>query len=119
MKKTVKSRADLNKTALKTGATITSKGGARFNSGAKKSKVIKKPSVKKKIVKPDQSTLIAEAVDKNTSELRYVIEELRQQISQIRLESPGPVLAWDFDFIRNQDGSIKTLQARVPTSSIN
>ena len=119
MKKTVKSRADLNKTALKTGATITSKGGARFNSGAKKSKVIKKAIPKKKEVKPEQSLLIAQAVEKQTSELRMLLEGLKEQMAAIKIDHPEPITAWDFDLIRNKDGSVKTIQARVPARVLN
>ena len=115
MKKVVKSIAALNSQALSEGATVTNKSGQKFNAGGKKSKVVKKavPKKKQEASKPEQAAIIAEAVEKQTSELKTVLESLKEQMAAIKLDHPEPITAWDFEFIRNSHG-ITYVKARVP-----
>ena len=132
MRKTVKSRADLNAMALNDGAMVTDKSGNRFNVAGKKSKAIKKVEPEKKveppkIIKetviiekpaPDNSMVIADAVEKQTSELKSALEALKDQMTSIKLDHPEPITAWDFKVTINNDGSMD-IQARVPDMAIS
>ena len=114
MKKVIKSRAALNARALHNGATVTNKPESKKHPG-------KKTALKKKQETPklDTSTLVAEAVEKQTSELRMLLEGLKEQMATIKLQYPDPITSWDFNLVRNIDGSVKTIEARVPVRVLN
>lgn len=116
MKKVVKSRADLNAKALHNGGTVTNKSGQRFNASGKKKQIIKKAAPKKKVEapKPDTSALAVEAIERQTAELKLVLEGLKEQMAAIKLEHPEPITAWDIIPIRNKDLIIEKIELRVP-----
>ena len=131
MRKVVKSRADLNAVALRNGATITDQSGQRFNVAGTKSKAIKKAQTKKEIkhteiIKepvivasmPDNSMLIADAVERQTLEFKAALESLKEQMTMIKLDHPEPITAWDFKVTKNNDGSLD-IKARVPDIAIS
>ena len=119
MKKVIKSRALLNSKALSNGGVITDKAGKKFNASGKKSTVVKNAAPKKKAAEPNHALIITEAVEKQTSELKQVIESLKDQMNAIKLDYPEPITAWDFEFIRNSDGSLKYIQARTLDTAIS
>lgn len=118
MKKTVKSITELNRQALTDGATVTNKSGRRFNASGKKSVPAKRIAPKKKIEKPDPSAVITDAVERQTSELKAILESLVMQMAEIKSNYPGPITAWDFKIIREND-RISDIQARVPARVLN
>lgn len=107
MKKTVKSKSELNARAMQNGATVTSKSGKKFNASGSKKPVVKKIAPKKAApVQQVQDSIIADAVEKQTSELRMVLEGLKEQMAAIKLEHPEQITDWDFHVTRDGKGEM-------------
>ena len=132
IKKTVKTRSDLNSLALSSGATVTSDSGQKFNTQ-------KKRAVKKKRLEPVENNtglkpalpevkksdpgpqIIANAVESAAKANLMMMAELKQQISQIQLKSAMPITEWEFDMIRDGKGYLTTIKARAgaPSGRLN
>lgn len=109
MKKAFSSEKDINKMALKLGATVTDSKGGKFNSTrtAKPAKVLKnRPQPKSDVDKMSES--MNSAISRNNS----LIQSLMAQIGDIKLEAPERPTEWDFEIVRDDNGYIKTIKAR-------
>lgn len=139
MKKKIASKADLTDLAMKTGATVTSEGGQKFNTAKKKAakrkpepkpveepkKVLEKAAPKPKIEKPKPplnpetpdkgSILVAETMAEMSKANVMMLAELKSQIAAIQFNAAQPITDWEFDFIRDDKGYLTKLIASAKT----
>jgi len=124
VKKSVKNKADLNKMALKSGATVTEPSGSKFNAAKVKAapkkrleKAPAKPPAPAPVVQPmvDDSgaRLLAEKIESIGRANVMMLAELKQQISEIQMQSPQPILDWDFEMIRDDKGYLTNIKAHA------
>ena len=116
VKKSVKSRKDLDRMALAKGATVTDAGGKTFNTAKKKSAVKrmrpapKTPEAPKPA--PDKgSEMLAAKVEEASAAHLKMMDELKMQIAQIQLNAPEPPTEWVFDMVRDDKGYLKQIKA--------
>ena len=122
--KSVKDTAALNALALKTGAKVTSDSGQTFNTEKKKAVPQKKlepmvpmapmpkPTVAPKPEKPDLGSVkVAETIVEVGRTNATMLEQIRDQISNIQMTSADPITRWEFEFIRDDKGYLTKLIA--------
>jgi hypothetical protein len=119
--KTVKSNADLNKMALRTGARVEDESGNQFNTEKKKAVAprrmepevpLEAPPPPPKPEKPDLGSVkVAETIVDASRTSATMLQQIKEQISKIQLTAPEPITHWEFDFIRDDKGYIVRLIA--------
>lgn len=57
--------------------------------------------------------LVAGAIEKLLQNQAAVIEELKDAINNIQLQTAQPVLDWDFQFIRDELGMVEHIKAHA------
>lgn len=119
--KTVKTKAALNALALDTGASVA-KGPKQFNAEkrrAAKPKLLEKnpdavqlrePETPSPVSEPDFK-ILADQIAESSKTNAGILEGIREQISQIQLNSTQQIIAWDFDFIRDDNGYLEHIRA--------
>ena len=131
--KTVKSKSDLNRMALAAGATVTGKGGSKFNSTKQQSKPIprleKNPDAKQipkapepKPIGPDPgSRLVVESVQAAAKANLMMLAELKEQMQRFQGQSHEPITDWEFEFVRDDKGYLIRMLAHgtAPVKVLN
>lgn len=125
MKKSVKSKADLNKLALSAGATVTGSSGQKFNTSKKKAvarpRLEKNPDAKPippkpapeappAPVVPDQGE-VARAIESAGKAHVMMLAELKSQMAAIQINEGGRPTEWIFDMIRDDKGYLTRIVA--------
>ena len=137
--KRVKTKADLNKMALSTGARLESTAGKRFNSAGAKAKPLppEAPGPKRlekaefrdlpppapppppalpppvAAVSDESINILADKIEQAGNVNAEMLVGLRQQITEIQFHSERPVLDWDFEFIRDSKGYLARIKAHA------
>ena len=131
--KTLKSKKELNKMALASGASVADESGARFNTAKKIASPVKrleKASAVKEVeqtpetpppISDSGSMAIAQAIEGAAKTTSQMISDLGKQMGEIQMQAYEPITEWEFDFIRDSNGYLVKLLAHgsAPTKTIN
>lgn len=118
--KTVK-KSDLRALALKKGATIKDSAGHTFNANKIKASVKPEPRPEEEPEEEHEDTEtenMGEGLSEIASRLEHmgkshvmILAELKDEISRIKLETPGQIMEWRFKIKRDKKGDMEEIQA--------
>jgi len=130
--KILKSKSELNKMALSSGASVTDKSGARFNAAKKTAQPVKRLESKSAVKETEQtptpppitdtgSMAIAKAIEAAAIRTSKLINDLGKQMGEIQMQAYEPITEWDFEFVRDSEGYLVRLLAHgsAPIKTIN
>lgn len=124
-KKVVPSREALNQQALDKGAKVTATDGTAFNAGKAQKK--KRLPAKKKAAPappppaPDKGAeLIATELASGNQAMAMMLNEIKKQIADIRIQTAEPITEWVVDIVERDDrGFSKRIKISAPKPRLN